>query len=195
MSNTLFPIFLKTETARFLVVGGGNVGLEKVETLLRQNSQIHINLVAIEVLPQLCLIINNHTNINLYEKPYEETDLNTADYVIAATNNRDVNRLIKQQANSRNILVNAADQPELCDFYLGSIVNKGDLKIAVSTNGKSPVLARRIREYLEQEIPDDINVIIERLNEIRKHFKGNFAAKVKELNAITASFTKSIHEK
>lgn len=195
MSNTLFPIFLKTETARFLVVGGGNVGLEKVETLLRQNSQIHINLVAIEVLPQLRLIIDNHTNINLYEKPYEETDLNRADYVIAATNNRDVNRLIKQQANSRNILVNAADQPELCDFYLGSIVNKGDLKIAVSTNGKSPVLARRIREYLEQEIPDDVNVIIDRLNEIRKHLKGNFAAKVKELNAITASFTKSIHEK
>ncbi|KGO80249.1 hypothetical protein Q763_11370 [Flavobacterium beibuense F44-8] len=195
MSNTLFPIFLKTETARFLVVGGGNVGLEKVETLLRQNPKIHINLVAIEVLPQLRLIIDNHTNINLYEKPYEETDLNRADYVIAATNNRDVNRLIKQQANSRNILVNAADQPELCDFYLGSIVNKGDLKIAVSTNGKSPVLARRIREYLEQEIPDDVNVIIERLNEIRKHLKGNFAAKVKELNAITASFTKSIHEK
>lgn len=195
MSNTLFPIFLKTETARFLVVGGGNVGLEKVETLLRQNPQIHINLVAIEVLPRLRLIINNHTNINLYEKPYEETDLNRADYVIAATNNHDINRLIKQQANSRNILVNAADQPELCDFYLGSIVNKGDLKIAVSTNGKSPVLARRIREYLEQEIPDDVNVIIERLNEIRKHLKGNFAAKVKELNAITASFTKNIHEK
>lgn len=195
MSNTLFPIFLKTETARFLVVGGGNVGLEKVETLLRQNPKIHINLVAIEVLPQLRLIIDNHKNINLYEKPYEETDLNRADYVITATNNRDVNRLIKQQANSRNILVNAADQPELCDFYLGSIVNKGDLKIAVSTNGKSPVLARRIREYLEQEIPDDVNVIIERLNEIRKHLKGNFAAKVKELNAITASFTKSIHEK
>ena len=194
MSNTLFPIFLKTETARFLVVGGGKVGLEKVETLLRQNPQIHINLVAIEVLPQLRLIIDNRTNISLYEKPYEETDLNRADYVIAATNNRDINRLIKQQANSRNILVNAADQPELCDFYLGSIVNKGDLKIAVSTNGKSPVLARRIREYLEQEIPDDVNVIINRLNEIRKHLKGNFAAKVKELNAITASFTKSIHE-
>lgn len=194
MSNTLFPIFLKTEIARFLVVGGGNVGLEKVETLLRQNPQIYINLVAIEVLPQLRLIIDNHTNIRLYEKPYEETDLNRADYVIAATNNRDINRLIKQQANSRNILVNAADQPELCDFYLGSIVNKGDLKIAVSTNGKSPVLARRIREYLEQEIPDDVNVIINRLNEIRKHLKGNFAAKVKELNAITASFTKSIHQ-
>lgn len=194
MSNTLFPIFLKTETARFLVVGGGKVGLEKVETLLRQNPQIHINLVAIEVLPQLRLIIDNRTNISLYEKPYEETDLNRADYVIAATNNRDINRLIKQQANSRNILVNAADQPELCDFYLGSIVNKGDLKIAVSTNGKSPVLARRIREYLEQEIPDDVNVIINRLNEIRKHLKGNFAAKVKELNAITASFTKSIHQ-
>ena len=194
MSNTLFPIFLKTETARFLVVGGGKVGLEKVETLLRQNPQIHINLVAIEVLPQLRLIIDNHTNISLYEKPYEETDLNRADYVIAATNNRDINRLIKQQANSRNILVNAADQPELCDFYLGSIVNKGDLKIAVSTNGKSPVLARRIREYLEQEIPDDVNVIIDRLNEIRKYLKGNFAAKVKELNAITASFTKSIHQ-
>ena len=85
----------------------------------------------------------------------------------------------------------AADQPALCDFYLGSIVNKGSLKIAISTNGKSPVLARRLREYFTEVIPDNIEESIEVLNTFRSQHKGDFQEKLSDLNKVTASFQKS----
>ncbi len=189
MSNTLFPVFLKTETARFLIVGGGNIGLEKAETLLRQNPDMNITVVATQIFPRLYEVIKIHSQIRYFERPFEESDLDTADFVIAATNDKEVNAVIKAQANARHILVNAADQPALCDFYLGSIVNKGSLKIAISTNGKSPVLARRMREHLEEAIPDDINVSIDNLNAFRNKHKGSFQEKVADLNKITQTLT------
>ncbi len=186
MSNTLFPVFLKTETARFLIVGGGNVGLEKTETLLKQNSNVSIKLVASEIFPALKRVLALHPHITFHERPFDETDLNETDFVIAATNDKVVNAEIKRKANQLKLLVNAADQPDLCDFYLGSIVKKGHLKIAISTNGKSPVLARRMREYLEEAIPEDINESIENLNAFRNQHKGDFEAKLASLNSITS---------
>lgn len=185
MSNTLFPIFLKTETARFLIVGGGNVGLEKTETLLKQNADIHIKLVASEIFPALKVVLDKHPHLVFYERPFEDADLNDIDFVIAATNDTQLNTEIKQKANVKKLLVNAADQPDLCDFYLGSIVNKGYLKIAISTNGKSPVLARRLREHLEEAIPDTITDTIENLNAFRNQHKGDFQAKLASLNEAT----------
>jgi siroheme synthase-like protein len=78
-----------------------------------------------------------------------------------------------------------ADTPALCDFYLGSIVQKGDLKIAISTNGKSPTLAKRIRAFLEDVIPADIQTSLEQLESLRKQLKGDFQEKIKQLNEIT----------
>ncbi|ESU25187.1 siroheme synthase domain-containing protein [Flavobacterium enshiense DK69] len=186
MSSTLFPVFLKTETARFLIVGGGNVGLEKTETLLRQNPDINIKLVASEISSALKEVLAKHPHIDFHERPFQEADLNETDFVITATNDTLVNIEIKRQANGRKILVNAADQLDLCDFYLGSIVKKGNLKIAISTNGKSPVLARRLREHLEEAIPDDINESIENLNQFREKHKADFQAKLASLNEVTS---------
>jgi precorrin-2 dehydrogenase / sirohydrochlorin ferrochelatase len=81
-----------------------------------------------------------------------------------------------------------ADTPELCDFYLGSIITKGELKIAISTNGKSPTLSKRIREFFEDILPENINDLILNLNEYRKTLKGDFEEKVNKLNELTASF-------
>jgi precorrin-2 dehydrogenase/sirohydrochlorin ferrochelatase len=89
----------------------------------------------------------------------------------------------------KNILVNVADTPDLCDFYLGSIVTKGDLKIAISTNGKSPTLSKRLREFFEDVLPENINDLILNLNEYRNSLKGSFAEKVEKLNQLTKSFT------
>jgi uncharacterized protein len=185
MSNTLFPVFLKTETARFLIIGGGNVGLEKTETLVKQNPNICITVVATKIFPALKAVLEKHSHIVFYERPFEETDLDDVDFVVAATNNATANAEIKKKANERKILVNAADQPDLCDFYLGSIVNKGHLKIAISTNGKSPVLARRLREHLEEAIPVTITESIENLNAFRNRHKGDFQAKLASLNEAT----------
>jgi uncharacterized protein len=187
MSNTLFPVFLKTETAHFLIVGGGNIGLEKTETLLKQNPDIRITIVATYFHEKLEKIISKHKNISFFERPFEETDLENKDYVIIATDNPEINLEVRELARTRGIKVNAADQPALCDFYLGSIVTKGNLKIAISTNGKSPVLARRFREYFEEEIPDDIDDTIVSLNNYRNTLKGDFKEKLNNLNKVTKS--------
>ncbi len=183
--NTLFPIFLKTETAQFLIVGGGRIGLEKTETLLRQNPDIRIKLVSKTICEELRKLGLLHPKLQLFEKPYDHNDLMDADFVIAATDDSPLNASIKSKANEANILVNAADQPDLCDFYLGSIVKKGNMKIAISTNGKSPVLARRMREYLEETIPENINDTIMNLNSFRNQHKGDFQARLNDLNKAT----------
>lgn len=188
--NTLFPVFLKTETAQFLVVGGGKIGLEKTETLLRQNPQIRIKLVSKTICDELLAIASEKSNLSLIQKEYDHEDLRGADFVIAATNDSPLNTSIKYKANEQNILVNAADQPDLCDFYLGSIVNKGNLKIAISTNGKSPVLTRRMREYLEETLPENINETILNLNSFRNQHKGDFQARLQDLNKVTEGLTK-----
>lgn len=186
MENLLFPIFLKTENKQFLIVGAGNVGLEKTMTLLRQNASAKINIIAESFHPDFETVFDEFPHLNWKERAFELDDLNGVDVLILATDNRLLNTAIKVEANKRSILVNAADQPELCDFYLGSIVNKGSLKIAISTNGKSPVMARRLREYFETVIPEDINENIEQLHHIRQEHKGDFKEKLATLNALTA---------
>jgi siroheme synthase-like protein len=184
-TNTLFPVFLKTDTAHFLIVGGGNVGLEKTETLLKQNPQIKIMVVATYFQPKLVEIEKTFENVKLYERAFEEADLEAKDFVVIATDKPAVNLEVRLLAKAKGIKVNAADQPDLCDFYLGSIVNKGNLKIAISTNGKSPVLARRLREYFEETIPDEIDQSIENLNQFRKKHNGTFQEKLLDLNKAT----------
>jgi len=195
MKNNLFPIFLKTDSFRFLIVGGGNVGLEKAETLLRQNPFTLLTVVAQKISAGLQHLQEKHPQMEIRERAFEDSDLNTTDFLIIATDNTALNRDIKQKANDKGILVNAADQPDLCDFYLGSIVNKGYLKIAISTNGKSPVLARRLREHLEEAIPDTISDSIENLNAFREQHKGDIQAKLASLNKATKALVKETDKK
>lgn len=190
MSNTLFPIFLKTEHLRFLIIGGGNVGLEKVSTLIKQNPSVNLKVVAKEFKQELIEVIAKHPTIKHENHEFKPADLDDIDLVIIATDNIEITREVKQKANEKGILVNAADQPDLCDFYLSSIVNKGHLKIAISTNGKSPVMARRLREYFTEVIPDSIENNIDELNSIRNQHKGDFSQKLNDLNQLTSSFEK-----
>jgi len=99
-----------------------------------------------------------------------------------------LNHKIYQAAKEKQILINVADTPDLCDFYLGSIVTKGDLKIAISTNGKSPTLSKRLREFFEEILPENINELIVHLHDYRNTLKGSFEEKVQRLNDITKDF-------
>lgn len=189
MKNTLFPVFLKTDHLRFLIVGGGNVGLEKATTLLKQNPNTKIKLVSIAFKPELISFLEAYPQVKVSTKPFDETDLDAIDLAILASDQTQLNQEIKILANQKGILVNAADQPKLCDFYLGSIVNKRNLKIAISTNGKSPVMARRMREYFTEVIPDSIENNIDTLNKIRNDHKGNFSEKLETLNQLTSNFS------
>ncbi|MCC6583212.1 MAG: bifunctional precorrin-2 dehydrogenase/sirohydrochlorin ferrochelatase [Chitinophagales bacterium] len=188
--NTLYPIFLKTENFNILIVGGGIVGTEKLSFILKNSPDANITLVAKEISQEIRSIVDYRPSIVLIEKAFESSDLENKQLVIAATADKALNERIYHaaKAKAKNILINVADTPELCDFYLGSIVTKGDLKIAISTNGKSPTLSKRIREFFEDILPDNINELILNLNEYRKTLKGNFEEKVDALNEITKSF-------
>ncbi|TAG65794.1 MAG: bifunctional precorrin-2 dehydrogenase/sirohydrochlorin ferrochelatase, partial [Runella slithyformis] len=98
---------------------------------------------------------------------------------------KSVNQQVQQDCKARKILVNVADTPDLCDFYLSSVVKKGDLKIAISTNGKSPTFAKRFREVLEEILPDSLQETLDNLVAIRNKLRGDFQDKLEKLNEIT----------
>jgi siroheme synthase-like protein len=189
--NTLFPVFLKLEQLRVLLVGGGNVALEKLGAMIGNAPETPITLVATTITQQVREFSADYPKIHLIERPFEENDLNKVDLVIVAVNDTQVSSRIKSLANQKNLLVNVADQPALCDFYLGSIVQKGNLKIAISTNGKSPTIAKRLKEVFQELIPDSFNQILQQMSQIRSRMKGDFANKVEKLNEITKELSKS----
>ncbi|HYH54970.1 MAG TPA: bifunctional precorrin-2 dehydrogenase/sirohydrochlorin ferrochelatase, partial [Anseongella sp.] len=184
--NRLFPVFLKLEQLRTLIIGGGKVGLEKLSALLANSPAAAITVVAKETGAPLKQLAASHPNVILREKYFEESDLDEQDLVIIATSDRELNRQIREKANARNILANVADTPELCDFYLSSVVQKGSLKLAISTNGKSPTMAKRVKEFLNESIPESINQSLDNLEKIRSGLNGDFAYKVEKLNEITS---------
>jgi siroheme synthase-like protein len=184
--NQLFPVFLKLENLHTVVVGAGAVGLEKLTALLFNSPAAAVTVISTEVLPAVRALASSHELINVIVKPFEDSDLDTADLVIAATNDSELNKYIRQSAHERKLLINVADKPDLCDFYLGSVVQKGDLKLAISTNGKSPTIAKRLREVLNEAIPSDIDTTLQQMSAIRNNLTGDFTSKVKELNKVTA---------
>jgi siroheme synthase-like protein len=183
--NELFPIFLKLDCLDTLVVGGGNVALEKASALLRNSPGARVTLVAPMFREETLVFLKDFPQVILCERGFEMSDIDGRDLVICATDNRELHVGIKQACTARHLLCNVADTPELCDFYLGSIVQKGDLKIAISTNGKSPTLAKRIRAFLEDVIPEEIQEGLEGMEAVRKTLKGDFQAKIKALNELT----------
>lgn len=185
--NKLFPIFLKLESLNLLIVGGGNVGLEKLAAVLVNSPEAKVTVVAGMFRQELLDFVKDYPQVILQERNFEWADLEEKDVVILATDNPTLHARIKDVAASRHLLCNVADTPHLCDFYLGSIVQKGDLKIAISTNGKSPTMAKRMREFLDDIIPSDIQTLLENLREIRKSIKGDFQDKIRILNEVTSS--------
>jgi len=187
--NHLYPVFLKLEQMRVLLVGAGNVALEKAHSLLANSPAAVITVIAPEIKEEMKQLIDSHPQCKIIQRKFADEDLNGQDIVMLATDNRDLHKQIKLSANARGLLVNVADTPDLCDFYLGSIVQKGHLKLAISTNGKSPTIAKRLKEVLTDVLPEELDEVIEQLNEIRNELNDDFAGKVKRLNEITKQLT------
>lgn len=184
--NQLYPIFLRMNLFETLIVGGGAVALEKLSFLLKSSPNARVKMVS-KTFDQEILEIAQGKDVKLFAREFESNDINGMQLVIAATDNLEVNRLIHQLCKSNNILVNVADTPDLCNFYLGGIVTKGPIKIAISTNGTSPTLAKRLRQILEETLPSDLEDLAHNLDKFRKTLKGNFAEKVERLNELTKS--------
>lgn len=188
--NNLFPVFLKLEEMDTLLIGGGNVGLEKLTALLRSSPAARVTVVASRISEKVRELAATSARVRLVARDFEVTDLDDVDLVVMATDDPELHQRIRQLARKKRLLVNVADTPALCDFYLGSVVTKGNLKIGISTNGKSPTIAKRMREYLEDAIPDDTDALLQNMQRIRDRLKGDFSEKVKMLNDITASWLK-----
>lgn len=187
--NTLYPIFLKLHQLKVLIVGAGEVGCEKLTFMLKSSPDAAITVVAKEILSPVQTLLKEYpdANLKILIKPFEHSDTEGYDLVIAATNFQALNKRVQQAAKKHSALVNVADTPGLCDFYLGSIVTRGDLKVAISTNGKSPTFAKRFRQWLEAALPKEATSLIQHLHQFRNQLNGDFSAKVKALNKATES--------
>ncbi|HYJ37022.1 MAG TPA: TSUP family transporter, partial [Chitinophagaceae bacterium] len=130
-------------------------------------------------------IAEHHPNMELFVRAFSPLDLADVDVVIIAVNDPAASEEIRNQAKEKGKLVNVADKPELCDFYLASIVKKGNLKIAISTNGKSPTIAKRLKETFDELLPDKLDDVLEQMHTIREKLNGDFTNKVEKLNHIT----------
>lgn len=190
--NHLYPIFLKVHELNVLLVGGGFVATEKLEFLLKSSPEAQVTVVSKEFRPEFLEVAEKAETVTLIEDVYHEKYLGGKHIVIGATDNKAVNRQIRDEAKERFLLVNIADTPELCDFYLGGIVTKGNLKIAISTNGKSPTTAKRLRQLLEEVLPEEIDELLLNLNAYRDTLKGDFEFKVKAMNEITERLVKKV---
>ncbi len=184
--NQLFPVFLKLNELQVLLVGAGNIGLEKLTALISNSPQTRITIVAEKFLPEVVDLSGQYPQIITRYRKFEPADLDNKDIVVLATGDNDLNAEIRELSRERHLLINVADKPELCDFYLGSIVKKGDLKIGISTNGKSPTIAKRLKEVFQENLPEELDISLQQMNQLRNTLNGDFAYKVNALNKATA---------
>lgn len=193
--NVLYPVFLKLDELNVLVVGGGNVALEKLNSILSNSPGARITLVAPRILDAVKTLTADKPNCVLVNRPFEDSDLDGKELAFLTTDHPELHRHIRSLAQRKKVLVNTADTPELCDFYLSSIVQKGQLKLAISTNGMSPTAAKRIKEMLKTALPDSLDEVILNLNTIRKSLKGDFEYKTQTLNEITRVMVEQKYDK
>lgn len=187
--NNLYPIFLKVRELEVLIIGGGFVAEEKLSFLLKSSPDAKVTMVA-PYFRDGVISEAQKGKVKMITDIYKSTYLQGKHIVIATTDQPETNMEVYKDCRERNILVNVADNPPYCDFYMGGIVTKGHVKVAISTNGKSPTTAKRLRQFFEEVIPEDINDLVENLNNYRKTIKGNFEKKVQTLNKLTESLVK-----
>ncbi len=220
MNNPLYPIFLRLDNLRLLVVGAGEVGEEKLRFILKSSPNAQVKIVAPWMGEDLLSLLNSYEtigenhwrivnnsdcqssnggekqrdetgqlqpgNVTFEPRPFRWEDVVEHDVIVAATNLEAVNHDVHRAAKKYRRLVNVADTPHLCDFYLGSIVTRGPLKVAISTNGQSPTFAKRFRQWLESSLPAaETPELLNNLKVFRDRLKGDFATKVSALNELT----------
>lgn len=168
--NSLFPIFLKVEDEKAVVIGGGQVALRKVEQLL--DSRASVKVVAKQFAPQFAAL-GERAGVELVEAAYESSDLEGAFIVFVCTDDNEVNRDVYSYCHEHNILVNAADSPPNCNFYMPSVVKQGDLKVAVSTNNRGCAYTKKIRMDLEQIFDERYAHVLVYIGRIRDYLKAN----------------------
>lgn len=167
-----YPVFLSLKGRSCVVIGGGAVAERKVESLLSSGAQVAV--VAPELGPILQQMAREAT-IDWFQRPYARGDLSGAFLVIAATDDQAANEMIKAEADELGILVNVVDNTPLCNFIVPSVIQRGDLTVAFSTGGKSPALAKRLRQTLEEAIGPEYAEFLKLAGDLREAVKQRYA--------------------
>ena len=177
----MFPIFLKLDGRSCLVVGAGTIAAPKIESLLRAGGVVTVvaSRVAAEVEAQA-----KAGTLALARREFVETDLDGVFLVVTATDVQAVNHAVAEAARARGILCNSVDDPPDCDFFYPSVVRRGDLQIAISTAGKSPALAQRLRQEVDQLLAPDLGAWLDRLGETRERILAAYPASEERKQAL-----------
>lgn len=172
-----YPVFLDLKNKPCVVVGGGEVAFRKAESLLSAGAAVAV------IAPKTgkdILALAKKGAIRLVKRGYKEGDLKGAFLVISATGSKEVNRAVYKDASKAGTLINVVDDPELCGFIVPSIIDRGNLLIAISTSGLSPLLAKALREELEGYIGEEYGEFVEVLGAVRRKLLKNGANRVKK---------------
>ena len=163
-----YPVFLDLKGRSCVVIGGGEVGERKVQTLLESGAAVTV--ISPQVTSRIRALADGG-EIQLMPREYADGDLSGVFLAIAATDQAHVNRAIVAEASREKVVLNVVDEPSLCTFIAPSIVNRGDVIVAISTSGTSPALARKLRESLEQSDLLDYSELAGTLSHARKEIK------------------------
>ncbi len=169
--NILYPIFLKLNKKRCVVIGGGRTATRKVKALLQAKAKVTV--ISPKLTKELEKLAENGS-IKVIKREYKEGDLNKYFLVFAATDSEEINKKVIKEAKKKKILCNIVDAPKYCDFYVPAVYAQGNLKIAISTNGKSPALARKIKEELSNIYGKEVALFLNLLASFRKRTKAKF---------------------
>ncbi|MCS7193120.1 MAG: bifunctional precorrin-2 dehydrogenase/sirohydrochlorin ferrochelatase [Armatimonadetes bacterium] len=164
MAEILLPVMLKVAGKKCVVIGGGEVAAQKVNQLLECNAFVVV------VSPELCSVLaelEKQGRLQWLPMRYEPSVLEDSFLVFACTDEKEVNCQIFADCQARKIWCNVVDEPEICNFYMPSILRRGDLAIAVSTSGNSPAFARKVRLFLESVIGEEFGMLVSLLGEMK----------------------------
>ena len=163
-TGTNFPVFLNVRRKKCVVIGGGQVALRKIRTLLDCGASVTV--ISPVLHPDLSELANKKS-IQVIRRSYKSGDLKGAFIVIAATDTKETNRKVAKEAGRVGALVNVVDDPEPSDFIVPSLLRRGDLTIAISTGGMSPALAKKIRTRLEEAFGEEYGLLVSLVEEVR----------------------------
>ena len=171
-NSNYYPIFLDIKDKHCLVVGGGKVAERKINGLIDRGAKVTVISSKIsENIKKLAKKRQNSKKITLITSNYKKNTIKNAEngyfLVISATNSSKTNELVSLEAEEQGIPVNVADIPELCTFILPAIVSRGDFQIAVSTGGKSPYLAKALKNMFEEDLPEEFATYVDLIGAIR----------------------------
>lgn len=186
-----YPINLDIANKRVLVVGGGNVALRKIRSLLRSNAYISVRSPKFKM-DLIKLASENRDRITLLRGRFASTDLNGKYLAIGATNDKNTNQRIADFAKDRKLFCNIVDDPELCSFTLPSIITRGNLLLTISTGGDCPALSKSLRLKLSDIITEDYKIILEGLADLRTKLK-NMRFSSRKIKKILNQFISSLY--